>query len=476
MSDKFDFKAFEDDRADQLLRETLAGYRTKPSPGLWKGISRKLLWKELIRLNFSNLSPKYWIAGTAGLLMIAASLYVGFSDSTPENIFEKPAGNVAPVGATANVSANSNTELIQPHVASQTGSDRISVETHPAENNNATTSTLEKSAEQPNKRGQKSEDAFRGILQQKDEAISIEMVSALNFSDMQNIISSRDVSVTTTDEISRVSPVEATALPLSPALDTIITISNAAGVLRFRKDVPATVRFFSAGFGITPELAFYDEPDVYTKTNYWLNGGLTYHVSRFSIATGAGLGYVFDDGKYKVDYKSYDSIGYFNGVVSYSTGSNNEIIYNTQTVNVYDSLKHLADYRTKNRYTYLQVPLLFGYRFFESNRVSLTFQAGPTVSFLLGSRKSDPVIEYNNATIIRVDNETPSRIQTNWQIWANLYFEIRMNKLISIYLEPSFKYYLKPMVTQENVKYKAPWTIGLGVGIQLNFGSKKTSP
>jgi hypothetical protein len=246
--------------------------------------------------------------------------------------------------------------------------------------------------------------------------------------------------------------------------------------MKFRKNRPGANRFFSANLGITPELAFYDEPDVYSKTNFWFNAGVTYHISRFSVATGFDLGYVYDEGKYKVEYKSRDSVGYFNGVTSFIIGSNNEIIYNTQAVNVYDSLQHLSDYRTKNRYSYLQIPLLLGYRIFESGWASITFQAGPSVSFLLGTRKSDPVIEYRNARIIRVDDNTPERIHVNWQIWANLYFEMRMNKLVSIYLQPSFKYYLKPMVFQENVTYKAPWTIGLGVGLQFNFGQKKTKP
>jgi hypothetical protein len=224
-----------------------------------------------------------------------------------------------------------------------------------------------------------------------------------------------------------------------------------------------------------PELAFYSEPDTYKKTNFWLDAALTYHVSRFSIVTGVSLGYVYDEGKYRVEYKSRDSVGYFNEVISYTIGANNEITYNTQTINIYDSLQHQADYRTKNRYSYLQVPLLLGYRFFESRTLSLSFMAGPAISVLLGSRKSDPVIEYENARIIRIDDDTPARIQTNWEIWANLYFEMRMNKMVSLYLEPSFKYYLKPMVTEENVAFKAPWTIGLGVGLQFNFGQKTKS-
>jgi hypothetical protein len=120
--------------------------------------------------------------------------------------------------------------------------------------------------------------------------------------------------------------------------------------------------------------------------------------------------------------------------------------------------------------------MLFGYRLFESDRFSITMQAGPAVSVLLGSRKSDPEIEYSNARIIRIDEETPSRLKSNWQVWANLYFEMYVTQKISLYLEPSFKYYLSPTAEQENPGATPPWSVGLGVGLQFNFEHKKQKP
>jgi hypothetical protein len=130
----------------------------------------------------------------------------------------------------------------------------------------------------------------------------------------------------------------------------------------------------------------------------------------------------------------------------------------------------MADDRTRNRYTYLQVPVLLGYRLFESNSVSLTFQIGPAVSFLIGSHLSEPVINYPNARIIKVENNTPERVTANWQIWTNLNLEIRMNRKTSFYFEPSFKYFLSPMTSQEKATAKAPWSVGLGIGLQFNLG------
>jgi hypothetical protein len=470
MNKKLDFKAFDDGGADEFLRETMAGHRIEPKPGIWKGISRKLLWTELIHLNFTNLSPKYWIAGTVGLLMLATTLYFGFPGAAPDIPSPKPSEK------TARVDNSASNPIVNPSVVlssntRQTSVDNTEVAPRPgkAASKTAPVKPAFEATQQPL--------AYVPEIQKGSKGTSSD--ETLSQSDEPGGVSlppSVETGLATTSEITRIFPFKASLQGISPGCDTIITISTATGSVKFRKDAQSPGRFFSANLGVTPEIAFYAEPEEYSKANFWFDGGVTYHISRFSVASGFGLGYVFDEGKYRVDYKSRDSVGYFNSVVSYSVGENSEIIYNTQTVKVYDSLHHTGDSRTRNRYAYLQVPLLFGYRIFESNTTSLTFQAGPAVSFLLGSRKSDPVINYSNATIVRIDDETPSRIQTNWQLWANLYFEMRMNKQVSIYLQPSFKYFLKPMVEEENIKFKAPWTIGLGVGIQFNFGQKKTSP
>ena len=472
MSEKIDFKAFDDGGADQVLRGAMSGHRVEPRPGLWKGISRKLLWKELLHFNFTNVSPKGWIAGSVILLLVSTALYVGFRSTSSENALSEPVvGTTQPGHIEGNSIPKHTTSLL-------TTSRHAGTESPVAITRSADQPSIVKSAGTVSTHHQNQHPGISATREPSLEAVMIASTSKPGSLNEQGLAfrTSEPAGQETALEIMHVVPYEASLLAGSGSADTIITITNPAGIVKFRKGKPQAVSFFSANLGITPEQAFYSEPETYSKTNYWVNGMVTYHLSRFSLATGFGLGYVFDEGKYKVEYKSRDSIGYFTGVMSYTVGNNNEIVYNTQSVSVYDSLNHLGDYRTKNRYTYLQVPLLLGYRIFESNRMSLTFQAGPALSILLGSRMSDPVIEYQNARIIRVDNDTPTRVQANFQVWANLYFEMRMNKTVSIYLEPTFKYFLKPAVEQENVKFKAPLTIGLGVGLQFNFGQKTKTP
>ena len=449
MDENRQFNAFEEGEMDEFLRKTLEGHRVEPKPGSWKTLSRTLLWREIARFNFKNISTgRLWVAGLAGLLVITSTIYLLLPNSNP----------TAP-------SATSSIPLIKP----------VSTVSTPTLSNQATSSISHQGSSVSNSAAEsltKTKTFNSGLPETTANAVLDENHPLPEPQiTLRQDLQSAPVPLSLT-EISELSPLESPMLGIQPVSDTIISINTPNGIVKFRKSRQSAEQFFSAGIGIEPEMAFNAQPDVNSTFNFWMSGRMTYHISRFSITSGIGLGYVFDEGKYRIDYQSLDSVGYYNKVVSFTTGANNEIIFNTETKGVYDSLMHMADDRTRNRYTYLQVPLLLGYRLFESNSVSLTFQVGPAVSFLISSHTSDPVINYPNARIIKVEDATPSRITTNWQLWANLNLEIRLNRKISLYIEPACKYYLKPIMEQENVSFKAPWSVGLGVGVQFNFGKK----
>lgn len=470
MSEKIDFKAFEDDGADQFLRETMSGHRVEPKPGIWKDISRKLLWQEFLRFNFTNLSPKIWITATIGFLVVVSGIYVGFQATSPDETTSSPLVKYTQGSATA------ASPVVEPTAGLLVNSGQYrnkQTTVTPEADNPGTAGLHETKVTAPQNRLIAQAANFKktqGVRLAEEDDQGIE---AFNAKSLSNFTEPQPESAA---DIPLLVPIEAALLPVPTGYDTIITISIPAGVLKVRKTKPESTQFFSINLGLMPELAVYSEPAAHSNVNYWVHAGITYHISRFSVTSGVGMGYVYDEGKYNVEYISKDSVGYYNNVTSYTIGSNNEIIYNTQTVSVYDSLYHIDNPYVKNRYSYLQVPLLLGYRLFVSNKVSLTFQAGPAVSVLLRSQSPEPDHVYSNGRVISVENQTPSRVQTSWQIWTDLYFEMRLNKKLSLYLDPSFKYYMNPVATQENVKFKAPWAIGLGVGLQFNFGQKKTSP
>ncbi len=452
-------KNVETDKADSMLddlfRKTLENHSAEPSPKVWKEIGRGLLWDDLLHFRFANVSFKYWaviamITLVTGLsfyfLPMERELFVEEHAVQPDEkpIVKQVVTEPEIVGTSVGmVSANPPAIVSDPREPS-----------HPTGNRQPINSSLQSSFE--------SGIILPGEPKPTDNS---HVVSTLISSEKHNV---RNV------DVFRLIPVDFQLFGNSVP-DSIRIIQTVYGPVKFsetsRKSVP---QMWTASLGVLPEKAFYKAEESYSKMNYWLQGGLTWHYSRFSIGTGIELGYMIDQGKYRVDYKSLDSVGFYSSVVSYSVGANNEIVYNTAVKTLYDSLNHSSDPRTSNRYTYLRFPLLVGYRMVETNRFSVTLKAGPAWSVLIGEKKASPEVAYENATITRIDDETSARFKTNWQVWANLLLEMKVSERFSLYLEPNWKYYLKPTAEQESPEAKAPWSVGVGLGVQINLDAKKS--
>ncbi len=426
MKDNLINKAEEGGQMDNLFREALTGQRVEPSQSLWKGISRKLLWSELLRLNFTNLSRNVMVGGAAAVVAIATVAYLTLWGTAPGS--GKKAYYKIPEVAETSASGAAIPATNEPILA---------------------ISSSKPSAQAP------------AII-----SVGAPEITENSFTPPAVIQST----------ISKMDPYGAKLLETGPAGDTLVIVTPSE-IIRINRDTRPSSQFFSASLAVTPEATFYQSPESYSKVNFWVNAGITFHISRFSIGITPGLGLVYDDGLYKINYESNDSIGFYNNVVSYSINpATNQIVYTYEQKSIYDSVMHVADDRTKNRYTYLQIPLLIGYRLYESNRLSLSAKVGPAVSFLVSTREAAPVIDYPNARIVKIENNTPARVETNWQVWAGLCLEYRLSKSVSLYFEPVYKYYFNPVVMKEGVTYSNPWSVGLGVGLQFNFGQKRRQP
>ena len=75
MNDKQNIPGYEDKQIDDLFRNSLGNYTIESADNHWKGISRKLLWKEIAHLNFTNVSKVSWIAGGATIAVIIGLLF-----------------------------------------------------------------------------------------------------------------------------------------------------------------------------------------------------------------------------------------------------------------------------------------------------------------------------------------------------------------------------------------------------------------
>jgi hypothetical protein len=445
---------------DDLFRQGLEDLRPEPSQDLWKGINRKLWWDEISHFTFTNLSKVFLIGGIAGMMTLITALMVvvvpqtngshenstsGFAEQDPPN-----SSLVIPISSLSNQSdippagkiletQNENVipaeNIVQTGILSSVNTDEDLPENRYSSSGLTSFSNAVLSS-------------AKEINQEKDQGFPSFMAPFYN------------------EELLVINTANSQPL-VAPTLIQNIGQGN-----------PPIPRFFSVDMGVTPEVTFNSNNSSKSEMNFSGDVGFNYHFGRFSIRSGIGISYITDDGIYRIDYKSNDSVGFYNMVVSYAVNQQDpsEIIYQTQRVVVYDSLQHIADDRTRNRYTYLQVPLFAGFRILETKRLGLTIHAGPMVSFLIGKKEAQPVIDYPNARIIRIDNNTPVRIKTNWQLWLGLRLDYKISKEFSLFAEPSYTYYLKPVVDQKEAPATNPYSVGLGIGIQYNFGRKTYKP
>lgn len=226
----------------------------------------------------------------------------------------------------------------------------------------------------------------------------------------------------------------------------------------------------SLGFSFTPEYIFYNEESKEVKNSYYLDLLLQYQRGSFLIRTGLGAGRSEDNGDYTIRFDTYDSIGYYYKVSSFTVvpGYPDSIIFNTVVENVYDSISHTEQQRPENFYTYLQIPLSIGYTLSEFRRWSFTLTGGPVVSFLVSSNEKQVTFYDPGASNIIIEDQTPARVKTSWQFMLNLGIHYMVTDRTSLMLEPTYRQYLKTIYTDNN-QSRPPYSFGLRAGLLFTF-------
>lgn len=184
--------------------------------------------------------------------------------------------------------------------------------------------------------------------------------------------------------------------------------------------------------------------------------------------TGAALCLSDDNGRFVINYDSYDSIGYYNKVVSFSLSPDNPgtVQFNTEVQGVYDSIGHALETSTANRYTYLQIPLMVGYHFYNNRLLTLSFKAGPVMSLMLGSDEPTATFNQDGTSLQSIDNLSPARVSTTWQIAAGLGVGLHLSRRFTLMAEPTYKTYLRPVYRNTRTK---PQSIGIKAGLLYRF-------
>ncbi len=186
------------------------------------------------------------------------------------------------------------------------------------------------------------------------------------------------------------------------------------------------------------------------------------------IETGAEISQSDDNGRYMVNYNSWDSLGYYNKVVSFSTDPANPgtVVFQTKVEGVYDSVDHAYETMTKHRYTYLQIPLMAGYQLYANRLFSISLKGGPVFSMMTGS--DEPVARFSSSTgsLESIDDLSPARVTTNWQMAVAAGFGVHLSPRLTLLTEPVYKAYLRPVYQNQRTR---PQSFGIKAGLLYRF-------
>ncbi len=227
----------------------------------------------------------------------------------------------------------------------------------------------------------------------------------------------------------------------------------------------------SLGAYFTPEIIFYPSDADVNKNANTLGLGLNLNYNGFIIESGLGVSFSEDNGNYKIDYEEY--LGSYEDLLSITfdtTGPTVTPIFHTTTVDVYDSVSKVSISPSKNSYTYLQIPLLFG--FVKSNqRISYSLKGGPIMSFMINKNIPNAVLPEGKINPIKIDKNIPTRINTNWQFAINVGFAYKLSNHLNISIEPTFRYYLRSVYNNDNniISTKHPYSLGVRTGLIYKF-------
>ncbi|MFK5855056.1 MAG: hypothetical protein QM503_02920 [Bacteroidota bacterium] len=194
-------------------------------------------------------------------------------------------------------------------------------------------------------------------------------------------------------------------------------------------------------------------------------------VKDYYIESGVGFQKMKEEGLFQIDYKTNDSVGYYNKVVSFEVDPNNpnSITYKTQTTTVFDSIEHHLLKSPLYTYDYVTIPIKFGYKFYQRDQFSVSAETGIIYSLL--TKTYIPNVSYSDSKsqLIGISNNTPDRVEHNFRIHVALRLNYNITKTISLSAQPEFTSYINSIYKQPNNYQTKPYTMGIRFGILFDF-------
>ena len=228
---------------------------------------------------------------------------------------------------------------------------------------------------------------------------------------------------------------------------------------------------FNPAIGVyySPEWLFNTLEGTKFINNFGVEG--TFRFGRFSIRTGAGVSIHKGTNELSVAYN--DFIGSYSKLdsIEFKWSTANQKYVPTMFIsqkNVWDSLMKLEYLHVVKRYTYLQIPMIMGYDFRQSDAVSIGVRVGPVMSVMLQSKQLSAAYDPGTKRIISINDIAPEQVSLNWQAMAGIDISIKLTRDLQLEIEPSVRYYFNS-VYEKPVPLWKPWSAGIRAAILVKL-------
>lgn len=227
---------------------------------------------------------------------------------------------------------------------------------------------------------------------------------------------------------------------------------------------------FSAGLHYTPEFMFnaLDQTDKLVH-----NAGLEILWTKAPFSIRSGVSVSVATGVTELAYSYNENLGVkqqLDSVLFVWDAQGRKIVptwfFSDQTV--FDTAVGLQTKAIRKRYTYLQIPLILGYDFAATKRLSFGLRAGPVLQILIDTKQLDADPGTDNNRVISINQITPGRLSTHWQGLVGLNASFYLTRRLNIEFEPHVKYYFNS-VYEKTTAIQKPWSVELRTALMIKL-------
>lgn len=119
------------------------------------------------------------------------------------------------------------------------------------------------------------------------------------------------------------------------------------------------------------------------------------------------------------------------------------------------------------RIHYIGIPLKFNYRIFGNNRFSIYGQGGAALDIPVNGTQS--IMKWEQGWNKPEFDRTTISVPLQWSIEGGVGLQYHLTPSISIYAEPSFRYYFNPGTDIKTIRQDKPFEFTIPIGIRLNW-------